>query len=49
MWNVIQGYLSPDDGGNLNPQDSLTAIQLADALELLSAEKDPGAEKENLP
>ena len=40
MWNVIQGYLSPDDGGNLNPQDSLTAIQLADALERLGAEKE---------
>ena len=40
MWNVVRGYLLPDDGGNLSPQANLTAVQLEDAILCLSVQPD---------
>ena len=35
MWNVIRGYLPPDDAGRLNPQSILTREQLEYAISQL--------------
>lgn len=32
MWNAIRGYLPPDDGGNFDPQATLTAAELEFAI-----------------
>ena len=34
MWNAIRGYLPPDDGGNFDPQATLTAAELDAIYEL---------------